>query len=357
MIVNTYNQLNFCINLKETIFKDDKVTLVVSDHSKNAEMVAVRLRDEECFERVYFVETLGTGDHRNNYDKLKDFFDITFNSSNRYDFWVSKIDDKIFDELLVFNFTIETYGIFSILSSLNSSLKISRFEEGLLSYNTIVIETKRRDLINKIRFFLGKPTVDRALDSFYCFYPELYRGFLDKKKVDFIERNGAASRIISNIYDLKRNVLDYKEKYIFFTSVYDFEGGKSIGEYDLVCRVANVVGKNNLLVKIHPRDTRTLYQDNGFIVDKNSSIPWEAIQLAGDFCDKIFMTVNSTSVLAGSTMSDKQVRTYYMYKLCDISGNWACKKTVGDIEDLLNKEEMKGILKTVHIAEKLEEIL
>ena len=121
--------------------------------------------------------------------------------------------------------------------------------------------------------------------------------------------------------------------------------------------MASLVGKNNLLIKIHPRDYRTIYADHGFNVDENSAVPWEAIQLAGDFSEKIFLTVNSGSVLAGSFMSKKPVRTFYMYKLCNINENVSCKKNARDIENLLKNEDMKAILQKVNVAEKLEDIL
>lgn len=143
----------------------------------------------------------------------------------------------------------------------------------------------------------------------------------------------------------------------FFTSVYDFEGGNPIGEYELVCKVAKLVGIDNLLVKTHPRDSRTIYKDHGFNVDVNSSIPWEAIQLSGDFSDKVFLTINSGSVLSGSTMSEKPVKTFYMYKLCDIKENKSCQKNAQDIEALLCESSMKEVFRNVRIAEKIEDIL
>ena len=124
-----------------------------------------------------------------------------------------------------------------------------------------------------------------------------------------------------------------------------------------MCKIADLVGKDNLLVKTHPRDLRTIYNDNGFNVDKNSSMPWEAVQLGGDFSNHIFLTVNSGSVLAGSFMSEKPVRTFYMYKLCNIEGNSTCQKNAKDIEALLTNENMKEILSKVSIANRLEEIV
>lgn len=161
--------------------------------------------------------------------------------------------------------------------------------------------------------------------------------------------------ILRNIFKPDNTI--YTKKYIFFTSVYDFEGGNPIGEYELVCKVAKLVGIDNLLVKTHPRDSRTIYKDHGFNVDVNSSIPWEAIQLSGDFSDKVFLTINSGSVLSGSTMSEKPVKTFYMYKLCDIKENKSCQKNAQDIEALLCESSMKEVFRNVRIAEKIEDIL
>ena len=46
-----------------------------------------------------------------------------------------------------------------------------------------------------------------------------------------------------------------------------------------------------------------------------------------------------------------------MYKLCDLTENEPCKKNARYIESLLKNENMKKILRTVKIAERLEDIL
>ncbi len=147
------------------------------------------------------------------------------------------------------------------------------------------------------------------------------------------------------------------KKYFFFTSVYDFEGGEPIGEYELVCKIADLVGKENLLVKTHPRDVRTIYEDEGFIVDKNSDIPWEAIQLSKDFSDKVFLTATSGSVLAGSFMSENPPKTFFMHKCCNVSGNYSAQKTIATIEELLCDEALKDSLRTVSYANDVKDIL
>lgn len=139
--------------------------------------------------------------------------------------------------------------------------------------------------------------------------------------------------------------------------MYDFEGGAPIGELELVKKIGELVGNENLIVKTHPCDTRRVYEKNGFYVDDNSNVPWEVIQLTGDFSDKVFLTANSGSVLAGSFMSDKPIRTFYLYKLCDISKNVGAQEAARAIFSLVHKEELKGVLDKVYIAESLENIL
>lgn len=357
IVANTFYQVIFSIQMRKTIFKEDLVELIITDHSKNARDVASRLKKFGFFSDVYFVNTLGSLDNRRKIRRVIDAFSISFLKSNEFDFYIKDIEEPFFDEFMVFNYDIRMYGVFAILSNFNHNIKLSRFEEGILSYNTETLYTPTRKIVSFLRKIQKKNIVEDSMLNFYCYYPDLYMGKLHGVKVPLIEKSEFLTEILQQSFDFNESNIKYPQKYIFFTSVYDFEGGNPIGEYELVCKVASLVGKNNLLIKIHPRDYRTIYADHGFNVDENSAVPWEAIQLAGDFSEKIFLTVNSGSVLAGSFMSKKPVRTFYMYKLCNINENVSCKKNARDIENLLNNEDMKAILQKVNVAEKLEDIL
>lgn len=357
IIANTFYQVIFSIQMKLTIFEDDCVEIIITDHSRYAEYISARLREYSKFDNVYFVNTNGTGDKRNNLEKIYDVFSFSFFKKNRFVFYIKQIKDLYFDEIIVFNYDMKIYGVFAILSYYNPKLKLSRYEEGILSYSIELLFTPVRNMIDHIRKLQGKAMIKDAFSNFYCFYPGLYNGYLHTKKVPLIKRDSALKSILQSVFDVNENNLHYTQKYIFFTSVYDFEGGEPIGEYELVCKIADLVGKKNLLVKTHPRDLRTVYTDNGFNVDENSAIPWEVIQLSRDFFDKVFMTVNSGSVLAGSFMSEKPVKTFYMYKLCNIKKNIACQKSVVDIKNLLDDKNMKDNLSEVYIADKIEDII
>ena len=356
-ICNTYSQLILSIHLKNTIFKNDEVCCVLSDHSNNSYKIYKNLLDQKVFNNVFYIESKFFDDTESKKNKIlgllyllgfKPRFIRTF-----------KIDSRI-DEIIFYNRDYVAFSIFNVLYRKNKKILASRYDEGALSLNVIddiYMLTIKQKCAYKIRSMLGLSNPVTNIGCLYSMFTNLYHGKLKTTAVPEISQLSDTSNALKKIFSIDELTLEYPYKYIFFTSVYDFEGGKPVGEYELVCKIADLVGKENLLVKTHPRDTRTIYKDNGFNVDKNSAIPWEAIQLSGDFSNQVCMTINSGSVLSGSTMSEKPVRTYYMYKLCDISGNDSCKKNADDIEALLSNDEMKEVLRTVKIAERIEDIL
>lgn len=355
IVANTYYQVIMAVQLKNTLFVNDSVVLLISDHSKNTKSISGKLDNIGVFESVKFIESLDVLKKRTICDKVRDYFQISFMKNNRYKYYLDGIENEIYDEILCYNYGIDIYGLFSYLSYYNNNLRVSFYEESILSYNFSLDKlNKNMSFISKIRKVLKKLDIMNRMSSFYCFYPDLYRGMLDAIEVPNISKKGRTSEILRTIFELDNN--KYKEKYIFFTSVYDFEGGNPIKEYELCEGIAELVGKENLIIKIHPRDRRSIYEDNGFKVDRNSTVPWEAIQLSGDFENNVFLTATSSSALAGSLMSEEPIETYYLYNCCDIAGNSSAIKTVKDIESLLTTETMRDTLRSITIVKEISDI-
>ncbi len=355
--LKTCYQMIFAIQMVNTIYRQDKITFLISNDSKAAEDFVNKVNENNIVEKALFIKTKNLIYEKKNSEKIKDFIQVSLCNNNQYKRFIKSIIDESYDEFIFFNYGVDTVAFYNLLVKKNLKLKVSCIEEGILSYGMKFDSGHGK--ITEISYFtrklLGKPNLKDNLNNFYCFYPTLYRGSLIPVQVPRVGVGSETANLLKTIFS--PDISGYTQKYIFFTSVYDFEGGNSIGEYELVCKVAEIVGKENLLVKIHPRDCRTIYIDNGFNVDKNSSIPWEAIQLAGDFSEYIFLTVNSASVLAGSFMSEHPIRTYYLYKLCDLQENEKARIAVNNINNLINNEKMKHIFKSVSMPERIEDIL
>ena len=357
IIANTYYQLILAMQLNNTLFSEDDVVVLLSDHSKNTQKICKRLSELKIFSQTLFLKSkeITYNEKDNVVSRIRQIISIALNLKNEYSFYLNGIKDYYFDEVIFYNFETDIYALYSMLYEFNKDIKFSFYEEGLLSYDIEIKKRKKYRAINWIRRKLGKNIIFDSLKKFYCFYPENYAGKLNAVKVPPIEFGGKTSRQLLLVFDLEKEN-PYKTKYIFFTSVYDFEGGY-IGEYDVVSKVCELVGKENVTVKIHPRDTRTIYSENGFCVDKNSEIPWEVIQLAYDFSGKIYLTATSGSVLAGSVLTENKVKTFYLYNLCDVDANEAAKKTCINIKNTIDNRRLKHLFNAIHIVENIDEIL
>lgn len=356
VIANTYYQLIVAIQMKCTLFCDDEVVLLISDHSRNSETVFKKMVGISVFDEIYYVKSKDITSSLTIKNHFQDLFGFALKGYNRFSFYIEEVRNRYFDEIMVFNYERDIIGLYSVLYEYNDQLSISIFEEGILSYNFIIQERFSEKVIKCIRKLRGKKNAIETIKNFYCFYPDFYKGNLKKVLIPRIENNSKCESYIKEIFDVNTKV-NYRQKFIFFTSVYDFEGGEPIGEFEVVKRVQEVVGKENLLIKVHPRDDRDVYNKSQFNIDCNSDIPWEAIQISLDFSDKVYLTSTSGSVLAGSLFSDKPVRICYMYNLCKLTNNASAERSVQTIESLIHDKTMCEYFKNVSVINNYKELI
>jgi hypothetical protein len=228
-------------------------------------------------------------------------------------------------------------------------------EEGLLSYNTSDTSCRAMTMAYKIRGFFGLENLKTSAKKFYCFLPNAYAGSLTPVAVPRITPNDEKLKSVFNHVFIKEKLEPYKEKYIFLSCIYDIEGGKPIGELDLALRVAEIVGKDNLVVKVHPRDDAGKYQGNGLKVDINSDIPWEVIQINQDFSDKVLITTLSSSIINLNPLLEKPSKAYYGYELCNIEGNALAKHYREILERYLHDQNLE--LRNINVLNQLEELI
>ncbi len=350
IIANTYFQFIVASHMTLTIFNSFEVDIILTDQTKGLLRVYERIeKDKSPFKNVYWLNT-------KKFNEKKAFFitDLinSFFLNHRFDF----LSNKVYDELLFFNLDLSILSIIDVLRKNNTTITISRYEEGVLSYNHEFNYFRMRFII-LLRKIIGKSSVTSADGKFYCMYPVLYKGTLKPINIPMLSSNIIVMKqYLKKCFDISIKKEDYKQKYIFFSSVYDFEGEAPIKEYEAVCKIAEIIGKENLLIKQHPRDNRTIYNDNGFVVDKNSKYPWEVIQFAVNLNDKTLLSVNSTSILSSALLFGNVDRAYYVFELCDLSNNSLAKESILTIKELLNCQEMIFVNNSVKILKDVKEL-
>lgn len=359
-VCNTYYQLITMIQLKCTLFRNDYVAVLVSDHSKNTRQIVQNLKASNCFEAVEFIETksLDYGGH----GMIKKIVGIFSALKGKPGCNIRLLDKIVFDEFMYFNNGLSTSAIGERLCRINNRLVCSQYEESILSYDIAAKHgnfrelSKRMKVVYILQTITGKRRVSDLCQKFCCYYPEYYHGKCSTVKIPLLNENEEFKKIISKVFQLDKSSFEYKQKYIFFSSVGDFEGGHPIGEVNLAKRIAGLVGKENLLLKLHPRDNTGTFEKAGFNIDKNSDIPWEAIQLNYDFGNHVFLTATSTSVLTINLLLEKHPKVYFLYPLCDIAGNNAVKPSVEALEKIFH-EDNGFPFSGIYLSERLSDIL
>lgn len=350
VISNTYFQLIVAMQLKETFWFNDNIDIVITDQSNNSIEVANNLSKMKIFNKVIWRKTKQICQNKENiYLKMKNLKYICFGLTD------AQITQNFYDELFYYNPDIYVYGIFSKLKQNNNNLRVCRFEEGILSYpDSEYLKNSKLNYSCILRKLFKKALLNEETKDFYCFYPEMYFGNMNPIKINKIEDYEFIGNNLKKIFKLNSEMLNISEKYVFLTGVFDFEGGNPIGEFELVLKVAKLVGKDNLIVKTHPRDCRTVYAENGLKVYKYSYVPWEAIQFNNDFSEKVLLTVNSGSILGANLVLKSRAKSYFLFNCCNIENNYEASKYIKTVKRLLVSADT--LLDSINIIEDINSI-
>ena len=314
ILVNTYFQIIIAIKLKLTMYKDDSVDIIVSNHSTDSKKIYEKLKNILIFNKIYYLESKET--NKKNITKIfENVFYLLFPKTALKGKKI--IFDNSYDEYLFYNINKYTYLIYDVLNSKNKNVKIIRFEEGYISYLHSNIGVS--NIYKKIRKKLGRKFLEENYNYNYLFNPDLliYNPKSQIKKIENIERTDKRLiDIINKVFEYKLISDTYQQKYIFFEESF-FCDNKGIDDMNLILKIADIVGKENLLVKLHPRNKIDRFKKYGITTNKTIGIPWEIIQMNNNFSDKVFLTISSGSILASKLYFNDNIKTYLLFNCTD----------------------------------------
>ena len=355
-ICNTYYQFISVLRIKTTLLKNDDMDLLISDHTKGLLSCIEKIQETKLFNNVSLFETKDiTYNDRTAIETLKQIYCGVFGGADL----TKSLADNFYDRMIFFKDELAISFLFADLIKINPDIKCARLEEGIISYgydnlkNPYINEGGRYKIVEKARQCLRKRVMADVTDLLYCFLPELYEGSLKTVSIPKLDANDCEFKgLIAQIFEIEEGEIDYPQKYIFFASVGDLEGGEPIGELEIAKKVAEQVGYDNLIIKVHPRDVSERYKNAGFHIDTNSSLPWEVVQLNYNFSKHVFLTVTSSSVLTTNLNTENSVETYFLYPMCNAKGNPMIENNINILEKLINRDIVNILKKTeFHVIE------
>ena len=182
---------------------------------------------------------------------------------------------------------------------------VAMFEEGASSYSKIYEHAvcMRRENPSAVKKLYYKyfPHVLSVYNKFYFFDPKLCLWNTRSKMIEIpslIETKNIINPILNKVFSVKECKDSYDTKIIFFEESY-YNDGIITGDIELVEEIAEVYGKNNIMVKVHPRNKENRFEELGYMTNKDFTIPWEAIALnIEDLGKKVLVTMTSTALIS-----------------------------------------------------------
>ncbi len=315
-IVNTLYQLMTVINLQYTLFRGDLADVFLSDCSVGAEEICRSTAGAGLFHQVYFIRTKQFLETKSLADKARRFADYFFFGGAAFEKIVPDIE-YTYDELLFYNYDSLAMYLFKRIEKNNPSAVWSRFEEGYISYFTGGVDSRIVKWSETIKHLLGRRgDMESRCDSYYFYEPAfvLFHGPYHVKRIPKIDRKDETLKAILNRCFLAGNITEeYRKKYIFFEESF-FINGDGIHDEEVIDAIGEAVGKENLLVKLHPRNPTNRFAGRGITVNRTVGIPWEVVHLNGNFEKNIFIAISCGSVIAGKILYGDPVKTFLLYR-------------------------------------------
>lgn len=234
------------------------------------------------------------------------------------------------------------------------------FEEGIGSYMKFIgnFYSQPTTFFKKIKGKLRDIKIHKIkVSKFFVFSPELLEWDppFPIVQIEKISKNDEKFiKIVNTIFNYNDIKDHYDKKILFFEECY-FSDGVAINDMDVIDDLINIVGKENIFIKIHPRNKFNRFKEIGIQTNENTEVPWEVIALNINLEDKILITITSGAVLNILTIlgiKPQQVIMLFEYdkiknkELID-STTWqynVCNQNRDIVKIVHTKEELKAIL-------------
>jgi hypothetical protein len=219
------------------------------------------------------------------------------------------------------------YNIIASQLKRGVNIKIGVLDEGYrvytdLFYKTLYSHKKMRELILKYKTRGKAKSIVDAIQSMYLLAPNLLQitpNYEIRKIVLPAFDDGIhLKRDLNNVFQYNGSVNDFQYPYIFFENCGYQDTGLN-DDLEIIKITAEHVGKENILVKLHPRTIHNRFSSLGINTNQDSSIPWEIIAMNMDSNDKrTFITISSAALISYQMLfPEKSFKSIFLHKIVD----------------------------------------
>lgn len=299
-ICNTPYQVFVAYHIAGMKSEGESNKIIISDHFKAAYKIYNRIKENsQFFTEAYYVETCEWQNMnypwRERIEKCRDDC-ISL---------VRKLDLLNNDRIIYSSRDVFTINALEYVIKEREDVILEVMEDGFATYSFDKAGYDKR---------VG---LEARVEKFHLFHPEKmsWKPRAELERIDTKLCN--VDRFIgelNRVFGIQNTADDYRKKFIFFESgLHGWENKKC---FDLVETIGRYVGKDNLLIKMHPRNQGDDFiQKLGYEINTNYEVPWELIALNIDIHDKVLISDFSSCVATANFLFEKN---YSAIVLCDL---------------------------------------
>lgn len=310
--VGTYYELMNAIHIKMSLYPGEKADIILMD-ATNFTYQAKVLRELDIFEDVYEGQNawivdrgIKTGSAKERKRIIKDFF------KNDAKLFIKKRYTDYFLGAQTPYFTLVYYA----LCEHHIFPKVHLFEDGIYTYVLDFASECQNLGISHNRY--GRHNILKNLGNTYAYGDEsMYFGNKALKYVQ-IPAFAANEDCLHKEMEVFRKLWGTcplpSERYIFLEEGM-FQDHLIASDTVLLEEIAKLVGKENIIVKRHPRCTHDRFSERGFKVLLDSSFPFELSLMNPDAENRVLISLSSTATVTGSTVLGKYIPAIQLYAM------------------------------------------
>lgn len=357
MTANTHKSLFVCNSVYQILVAlwircayhgDEPADMLVSDHLNGGQQLCDRIRQTGFFDHVCYVQTVEFAKFQKRISRFERIEASLL--PNRFLKRFVSLDDR-YSNVYLANVDYFSQLLFDAVAHRNPAVKLYIYEDGLFTYSRLYeadYVSTHIPVTHPVKQFLHryiyrKRTIYGNVAGMLLFNPDniSWKPPFPIPPLRKIDRENESFRALCNlVFGYDESVDRYDRKYIFMEESFYAEGAV-LNDLEVIEQLAQRVGRENIMVKIHPRNPENRFAALGYQTNTNTSIPWEVILMnLGDISDKYLITVSSSSVMNPILIFGLPVKVYSIYHCVDHE-NCHSRLLSGEMWEIAQKMFMK----------------
>lgn len=318
IVCNSPFQVVVACHIIALYYNDCEIDLVVSDQFLGSNIIAENAHNCGRFRNVYYI--------RNNkkvrkYSNFKEHVSFLLDRAREVvvNLHYSKIVSRnIYDDVLFTNVAVFSKLLISAVLRKNKACRFHLFEEGLGTYSAVFGNSDAPD--TPYRKYIDNEGVFAKLTTLYLFNPEFLVWDFPPEKIcrlpKLSKENMPFLTLANTLFGYENCKDNYDRKIIFFEESY-FVEGDAVPDIEIVEKIAEKAGKDNIMIKVHPRNPVNRFKALGYKTNVDTFIPWELIVLNQSFDDKTLVTIASGAAINPYLYTGQNIRNFSLLNCLD----------------------------------------